>query len=114
MEDRLGKAEREDAAVAMYGEWRGRTRSVVLLVFCLAGALAGIVGYILVRELQLRMTHINIVYISGFVGFVGPFMGLAVTGRLVSNRVLRRRTPDAIRRIAALYQIEPGVLAETA
>ena len=112
MEDRLGRAERENAAVVALGQWRSRVRGVVLLVFCLAGVVAGIVGTFALRQLSYPATRI--VYVNVTLGFVVPFVGLALLGRRVSTAVLRRRMPATIERLSALYEIEPTVLVETA
>jgi len=111
MDDVLGRSAREDDAVRALGAWRSRVRTTVLLVFCISGALAGIAGFIGVRALQFRLLGVAIYYVSA-IGFVAPFLLLALIGLWVSRAVLRRRAPAAIEAIAARYEIDRTVLDE--
>jgi hypothetical protein len=112
-EDRLGNAAREDDAVVAFGAWRSRVRTIVLTICTLTGAVLGIPGFLLVRELQFQMIGVALYYVSA-IGFVIPFLVLAGVGVVVGRRVVRSRTPGAIDRIAAEYQIDKKVLVETA
>jgi hypothetical protein len=87
---------------------------IVLLVFCLSGALAGVVGYLAVRALQFRLFGVNLMYASAFAGFGAPFLGLALLGARVARTIVRRRTGEAIARLGKHYDVDTAVLHETA
>jgi uncharacterized membrane protein YeaQ/YmgE (transglycosylase-associated protein family) len=114
-EDRLGAEERESEATRMLGRWRDRLRTRVLIVFALLGLVPAAIGYYVVQELQFQYNDgVANLRINVLAGVVGPWLALMLLGRFVGTRLVERRTPAQLAKLAADYEVPVARLQETA
>ena len=114
MPDVLGLSERDAEATRAFGEWRDRTRTVVLVAFAIAGVLLGAVAYYHVQEWQLANNRGRALLIINIAGASVPLFLLLLLGKSVGRRVVLSRTPAKLAELASAYEIPVERLAETA
>jgi hypothetical protein len=110
----MSAAERESEALATLAARRGRLRNNVLLAFLLAGIVAGAFGYLAMRELQFASTGVHIAYLSGIIGFGGPFLLAAELGRRVALAMVHARTGGWVADLAQEHGVDREELMRTA
>ncbi len=104
---------RELDAVAALGRWRMGVRSRTLTVACIAGAVAGVVGFFVVEQIQLAAIHRAWISIN-VAGFVAPFALFVVAGLLFARARVRARTEQMVSELSDRYALEPDRLAAVA
>ena len=114
MPDVLGETERESEATRMFGRWRDRTKTIVLLIGAMLGVVGGLAGYWFVQELQFRYNHgiafVKISALGGIAVWLGCFFAAAAIARIT----IVRRTPAKLAELAAAYEVPVAKLTEIA
>ncbi|MBA3453669.1 MAG: hypothetical protein H0T42_11305 [Deltaproteobacteria bacterium] len=114
MPDVIGETERESEATRMFGRWRDRTKTIVLLIGALLGVIAGGIGYWFVQELQFRYNHgIAFVKISAL-GGIGVWLVVFFTAAAIARITVVRSTPARLAALAAAYEVPVAKLTEIA
>ncbi len=104
---------RELDAVAALGQWRMGVRSRALTIACIAGAVAGVVGFFVAERIQFAAIHRAWISIN-VAGFVAPFALSVVAGLVFARILVRVRTDQRVRELSARYELEPDRLAAVA
>jgi polyferredoxin len=114
MPDVLGETERESEATRVFGRWRDRTKTIVLLVGAMLGVIAGGTGYWFVQELQFRYNHgIAFVKISAL-GGIAVWLVVFFAAAAIARIAIVRRTPAKLAALAAAYDVPVAKLTEIA
>jgi hypothetical protein len=109
----LDAAAREDAATRELGSWRYRTLTSILLVFVVGGIGVALATIALANDLQHRADGVAFSRVSTLAGIVA-WLAIIYVGRVIARAAVRARTPAAVTRIAARYDIPRDGLAATA
>jgi len=104
---------RELDAVAALGRWRMGVRSRTLTIACVAGAVAGVVGFFVAEKIQFAAIHRAWISIN-VAGFVAPFALSVVAGLVFARIRVRAKTDKMVRELSARYELEPDRLAAVA
>lgn len=113
-EDRLGRAAREADAIEAFGAWRMAVRGRFLMVAAVAGAAAGVLGFLLVTKIQLAVMDVAWLVVSVVAGLGAPFvLALCLGGRLAARHT-RRHLDAKIAALAERYDVDREALGELA
>ncbi len=99
---------REDAelqAVEEVGRRAARLKTIILWPCVTIGALLGLGGYYLARELQFELWDMSFPWLSAVVGFALPLLASGALGLLISRLLTRRWRPGWIDEAARRHEV---------
>jgi hypothetical protein len=105
----MGDAEE---ALRRLGDRVVRLRSVIAGVCATFGFVAGVTGYLWLRELQLERSGIHSPYLTGLLGFAPPFLGCVWLASLYGGRWVRARAAHWIAELGREHRVDPERLRE--
>jgi hypothetical protein len=103
----------ESAALQELGALRSQLRTRVLQLSMLAGALLGVVGYLVTTQLQFMFLDEAWIFISALFGFFPPLAISGFVGLQIARRAARARTATWIQLCATKHGVKPEVLEDT-
>ena len=114
MPDVLGESERESEATRMFGAWRDRVKTRVLLVGALLGLVVFGAGYWFVQELQFRYND-GIAFVKvNVLGGIAAWLAVFFAAGFVARAIITRRTPAKLAELAKAYEVPVEKLTEIA
>lgn len=100
----------EELAIKEVAARASRLRRTILIPSIVIGVAGIVVGYLLVRELQLTMLHGQIPWLSGVVGGMPPFAAALRIGQKLGDAAVSKRAPAWIDEQIRLRKLPPGAL----
>jgi hypothetical protein len=111
-EDALSDA--ETLAGRELGERAAKLRRRILLPHLIVGATLGIVGYVILREAQLRSFGMHMPYVTGGVSFAPCFLGSGWLGRRAADAAVRLKMRGWCDELITRHRLSAGTLDDYA
>jgi hypothetical protein len=114
MPDVLGENERDAEATRMFGAWRDRTKTIVLVIGAAIGLVVAGMAYWFVQELQFRYNHGVALVKVNVLAVIAAWLVVFFASSRVARVVVVRRTPAKLDELAKAYEIPVAKLTEIA
>jgi hypothetical protein len=112
--DPLGESARESDAITVFGVWRDRVRTLVVLGFAVVGIVPAALTWYLVQDYQFAHNAGRALLVVNVGTSAIVWGAMFALGAFVGRRIVRARAPEKLAWLAKTYDVPISKLEDTA